>query len=78
MTKLNLSTFHYTSFPEAGKEVLLNKVWEQGRTLQFRTVRAKVLSVGPKQMRVRTRGHKIHILFADPAQPFTAYTNPRR
>jgi hypothetical protein len=78
MRKLNLSTFHYTSFPEVGKEVLLNKVWEQGRTLQFRTVRARVLSVGPKRMRVRTLGHKRYTLFADPAQPYTVYTNPGR
>ncbi len=77
-TKLSLSTFHYHSFPVVGKEVLLNKMWEQGKSLQFRTVRAKVVSLGAKQMRVRTRGHKTHTLFSDPNHPHVAYTNPKR
>jgi len=78
MKNLNLAIYNYTSYPFIGSEVLLNKVWKQGRILRFQTIHAKVLEFGPKRMRVRTHGHKTHVLFVDPNNPHTVYTNPKR
>jgi len=75
---MNLATFHYVSLPMRGKEVLLNKVWETRKTLQFRTIRATVLSVGPKRLRVKTKGHKTYTLFRNETHPSLSYENPDR
>jgi len=77
MNKTSLSVINYVFFPKVGSSVVLNKVWGTKNTIQYRSVSARVIALGPKQMKVRTAGRKVYVLWNSQESPYSKYTNSR-